>query len=187
MLRNQHPAEQTVGQAVRATRDHTIELTRDELNPCAIVGDPSGFIVSLEAELGRMRRHSDSSCLLMVTPDANVGIRAMDGLGARLAANFRSYDSLCRYGARQFLVLLPHVLRENAPSIVRRLRVQVVGYPLTLVGGTEAFVTATIGGAMLEAGSTMNENIDRAVMACKVGKKRGGDTDQMWSPSLEAN
>jgi hypothetical protein len=47
-----------------------------------------------------MRRHSDSSCLLMVTPDARVGIKAMD-----------------------------------VPGIVRRLRVQVAGYPLVLAGG----------------------------------------------------
>lgn len=93
-----------------------------------------------------MRRHSDSNCLVMVAPDARVDMSALDSLGGSL----RSYDSLCRYGANHFLVLPPHVRREDVPGIVRRLRVQVAGYPQTLTGGEEAFVTATTGGAMLD-------------------------------------
>lgn len=38
---------------------------------------------------------------------------------------------------------------------------------------------------MLNTDSTMHENIDRAVLACRAGMKRGGDTDHMWSPGLE--
>jgi hypothetical protein len=32
----------------------------------------------------------------------------------------------------------------------------------------------------------MNENIDRAILACGAGLRQGGNTDHMWSPSLEA-
>lgn len=52
------------------------------MRPCAIVGDPAGFIVNLEKELGRMRRHSDSNCLVMVAPDARVDMSAVDSLTA---------------------------------------------------------------------------------------------------------
>lgn len=132
-----------------------------------------------------MRRHSDSSCLVMVAPDARVDMSAVDSLGGRLAGSLPSHDSLCRYGANHFLVLPPHVRREDVPGIVRRLRVQVAGYPQTLTGGEEAFVTATTGGAMLDTDSTMHENIDRAVLACRASMKRGGDTDHLRSPGLE--
>ena len=186
MLRDQQLVEQTVRQAVRANGHGSVEIARDKSRPCAIIGDSAGFIVNLERDLGRMRRHSDSSCLMMVAPDARMDMSAVDSLGGRFADNLRSYDSLCRYGANYFLVLLPHVLREDVPGIVRRLRVQVAGYPLALAGGDDAFVMATTGGAMLDADSTMHENIDRAVLACRAGMKRGGDTDQTWSPGLEA-
>jgi hypothetical protein len=38
---------------------------------------------------------------------------------------------------------------------------------------------------MLDGDRTMHENIDRAVLACRAGMKQGGDTDLMWSPSLD--
>ena len=75
--------------------------------------------------------------------------------------------------------------REDVSGIVRRLRRQVAGYPLRLADGTEDYVTATFGGAMLDLDIELHENIDRAVLAGRFGMKLGGDTDQMWAPSLK--
>lgn len=169
----------------RADRHDSLGIAREENGVCAVIGDPSGFIVKLKQELGRMQRHNDSSCLLMVIADAWVDLKAMDGLGIRFAMNLRPYDVLCRYGGNHFLVLLPHVQREDVSGIVRRLRLQVVGYPLMLADGTDEFVTATFGGAMLDPEIELHENIDRAVLAGRFGMRQGGDTDQMWAPSLE--
>jgi len=186
MFRARQAENQSLNRVEHANIHGSLGIARDELYPCANIGDPSGFIVDLERELGRMRRYGDSSCLLMVTPDAHVDIKAMDSLGARFAANLRSYDSLCRYGANRFLVLLPNIQCVDVPGVIRRLRVQVVGYPLVLAGGENGFVTATTGGAILDTDRTMNENIDRAILACGVGLRQGGNTDHMWSPGLEA-
>ena len=185
-VRIRQPADKTVQQVVRGNHHKSFEIVRDDSRSCTIVGDPSGFVVNLDRELARMRRYNDSSCLLMVTPDVRVDILAMDGLGARFAANLRSYDSLCRYGANHFLVLLPHVQTQDVPGIVRRLRLQVAGYSLKLANGADGLVTATTGGVMLDPECPMQTNIDRAILSCRAGLKQGGDTDQMWSPSLRA-
>lgn len=149
------------------------------------IGDPAGFAVSLEHELGRMRRRGDSSCLLMVAVDTPVDAVALDLLGGRFANNLRNYDSLCRYGANRFLVLLPHLKGADVPGIIKRLRIQVAGYALTLVDGGEDFVTATMGCAMLDPDIGMQENIDRAASACRSARRQGGNRHQMWNPELE--
>lgn len=186
MERVQLPAERTAILAVRGSHYEAFEAVRDRSGSCTVIGDPSGFVVNLERELGRMRRYGDSSCLLMIAADARVKFTALDDLGARFAASLRNYDSLCRYGANHFLVLLPHVRSADVPGIVRRLRVQVAGYALDLVDGTEAFVTATTGGSMLDTDYDMHENIDRAVLAYRAVKNQGGNDHQMWTPGLEA-
>jgi hypothetical protein len=172
--------------AVRADNRASLEIDRADSGIRRAVGDPTRFVVGLEQELGRMRRHDDSSYLLMLTPDSRIEVTSLDRLGARFAANLRSYDSLCRYGANHFLVMLPHVRDRDVGGIVRRLRIQVAGYPLKLAGGNDAFVTATTGGVMLDFGSSLHENIDRAVLACSIAQRDGGNCDQMWRPGMQA-
>jgi hypothetical protein len=144
----------------------------------ALVGDPAGFIVALENELQRMCRYDDSSCLMMVAPDRRITVRSMDLLGARFAANLRSYDALCRYGANHFLVLLPHVGEVHVAGIARRLSIQVAGYPVETVEGPGQFVTAMVGSAMLDLADSLNGNIDRAVQAYKCAGTADGATEK---------
>jgi len=186
MDRVQESERQAVIQAIHSNHHDSLAVARDEMSPCTVVDDPSGFIVDLERELGRMRRFSDSSCLLTVTPEADIDIKAIDDLGDRFAANLRAYDALCRYGSNRFLVLLPNIQHQDVPGVVRRLRVQVVGYPLVLTSGENAFVSVATGGTMLDTNRAMQENIDRAVLACAAAVRQGGNTYQMWSPSLES-
>jgi diguanylate cyclase (GGDEF)-like protein len=180
MDRVELPPESAVRCRSRVDRDRAVEIVRDGTETARIVGDPSNFIASMERELQRMRRHSDSSSLLMIGPDGRIDIKAMDRMGARFAANLRSYDSLCRYGGNHFLVLLPHVVSLNVPAIARRLRIQVAGYAVKFADGNDGFVTATIGGVMLDSEIPMHENIDRAVLAYKEGKERGGDAENIY-------
>lgn len=185
MERVQQSAEVTVIGAVGAGQEPGAAITRERSGRRPIVGDPTAFIVNLERELGRMRRYGDSSCLLMIAADARVDIPELDRLGLRFAASLRSYDSLCRYGASHFLVLLPHVQSPDVAGIVRRLRVQVAGYSLRLADGREGFVTASTGGTMLDTDCGMHDNIDRAVLAYQAARALGGNDHRMWSQGLE--
>jgi GGDEF domain-containing protein len=138
----------------------------------------------MERELDRMRRHSDSSGLLLISPDAPVDVKAMDLLGARFANSLRSYDALCRYGANRFLILLPHVVESHVSGIVRRLRIQVTGYSLQLANGTEQYVTSVIGAAMLDPAASLEENIERVVKAHRAAISNDGNAEILRTPPL---
>lgn len=109
----------------------------------------------------------------------------LDDLTRRVAANLRSYDALCRYGANHFLILLPHVKNADVAGIARRVRVQAAGYALTLADGGKGFVTASTGGVMLDTGIGMQENIDRAAAAFRAARWDGGNNHRMWAPAAE--
>lgn len=162
-----------------------VGVARRDNGSCRIVGDPAAFIVGLERELARMRRYGDSGCLLFASADATVNPVSVDKLTCRIAANLRSYDAVCRYGANHFLILLPHVKGVDVPGIVRRVRVQVAGYALILADGGEEFVTASTGGVMLDPDIGMQENIDRAAAAFRVVRRNGGNDHIMWAPGVE--
>lgn len=171
--------------AVKEGQTGIMGVVRRDNGSCRIVGDPAAFIVSLERELVRMRRYGDSGCLLFASADATVDPVSVDRLTYRIAANLRSYDAVCRYGANHFLILLPHVKGIDVPGIVRRVRIQVAGYALVLTDGGEEFVTASTGGVMLDPDIGMQENIDRAAAAFRVVRRDGGNDHKMWVPGVE--
>lgn len=187
MVNSQTSKGPTEVRAVEGGPAVAMGIHRRDKGSCRVVGDPAAFIVSLERELARMRRYGDSACLLFASADMSVEPVSMDNLTGRIAANLRSYDALCRYGVNHFLILLPHVKGIDVPGIVRRVRVQVAGYALTLADGGEGFVTASTGGVMLDPGIGMRENIDRAAAAFKVVQRDGGNCHRMWGPGVETS
>lgn len=151
-----------------------------------IIGDPSEFVFRMERELDRMRRHCDSSGLLLIGPDGPLDVQAMDLVGARFANSLRSYDALCRYGANRLLVLLPHVVESHVYGIVRRLRIQMTGYSLRLADGTEQYVTSVIGATMLDPAASLDENIERVVKAHRAANSKGGNAEILRTPPLSS-
>lgn len=150
---------------------------------CRVIGDPAAFIVALKAEMARMRRYDDSSCLMFFGTDALIQTESLDVLARRVAANLRSYDVLCRYGANHFLILLPRAKTVDVAGIARRVRVQAAGYALTLADGGEGFVTASTGGVMLDPDIGMQKNIDRAAKAFGAAQRDGGNSHRTWTPA----
>ena len=172
--------------APRVGQTGTTGVVRHEKGSCPVVGDSAAFIVGLDTELARMRRHDDHSCLLFAATDALVQPGSLDDLTRRVAANLRSYDALCRYGANHFLILLPHVKHVDVAGIARRVRVQAAIYALTLADGGKGFVTASTGGVMLDTGIGMLDNIDRAAAAFRAARLDGGNNHRMWAPVVES-
>jgi hypothetical protein len=166
-------------------RTGATDIARYDKSSCRVVGDPATFIVSLEIELARMRRSGDGSCLLLAATDALVDPVSLDDLARRIAANLRSYDALCRYGANHFLILLPHVKSVDVTGVARRVRVQAAGYALTLADGGQGFVTASTGGVMLDPDIGMRDNIDRAAKAYRAARRDGGNDHRMWVPAVD--
>jgi hypothetical protein len=168
-----------------ATVDNTsCGLVRDDSGPVVVDNDPAAIMAGLRRELDRIHLTHDSSCICVVSPDGDNAALAMDEFGKRFATKLRSYDAIYRFAADKYLVMLPHISRENAVSVIKRLRVQVVGDLFPVDGGGNVMVTASFGGTMLDSNAPLNEHIDRASEAHDWALKGMGDSICMWTPQF---
>lgn len=159
-------------------------LVRDAGGPALIDNDPSAIHASLQRELDRVRLTHDTSCICIVSPDGENARKAMDGFGRRFASKLRSYDAIFRFAEDKYLVMLPHIGREDAVSVIRRLREQVLMEPFAIADGASVTVTASFGGTMLDSKAPLNEHLDRAAEAYDWALKGRGDSICIWTPQL---
>jgi diguanylate cyclase (GGDEF)-like protein/putative nucleotidyltransferase with HDIG domain len=103
-----------------------------------------------------------------------VGDEILQRVAAALAAEFRPYDGIARYGGDEFVVLLPGSDRADALRAAERLRACVseaaggfpeVGMPLS----------ASVGVSQWGEPQTASELLDRADRALLLAKRRGKD------------
>ena len=104
-------------------------------------------------------------------------------IARRLTENLRAPDLLARIGGEEFLVVLPDCGADEAQAVAERLRRVIGDKPVRLSGGSEAHVTASIGVALaqslsdLQDGSTALECADRALMRAK---SEGRNQIMLW-------
>jgi two-component system cell cycle response regulator len=104
-------------------------------------------------------------------------------IARRLTENLRAPDLLARIGGEEFLVVLPDCGADEAQAVAERLRRVIGDKPVRLSGGAEAHVTASIGVALaqslsdLQDGSTALECADRALMRAK---SEGRNQIMLW-------
>lgn len=159
-------------------------LVRDDSGPTVIDNDAPAIMAGLRSELDRIRMNHDSSCVCVVSPDGDNAALAMDGFGERFATKLRSYDAIYRFAHDKYLVMLPHISRDDAVGVIKRLRTQVIGEPFTVDGGGKVRVTASFGGTMLDSGAPLHEHIDRASEAHDWALKGLGDSICIWTQKL---
>lgn len=159
-------------------------LVRDNSGPVVVDNDASAIIAGLRRELDRIRLTHDSGCICVVSPDGGDAAQAMGGFGRRFAAKLRSYDAIYRFADDKYLVMLPHISRDDAIGVIKRLRTQVIGEPFPVAGDREARVTASFGGTMLDSEAPLHEHIDRASEAHAWALKGMGDSICVWTPQL---
>lgn len=89
-----------------------------------------------------------------------------------LAEQAREYDSVCRWGGEEFLVLLPETTLENAGIIADRIRQSLTTLNIDI--GTAALkITMTMGVAELGATEMLTDAVNRADEALYIGKSSG--------------
>ena len=171
-------------QAAVAVDNSSIGLVRDGSGPVVINNDPAAIMTGLRKELDRVHLTHDSSCVCVVSPDGDNAALAMDGFGERFATKLRSYDAIYRFAHDKYLIMLPHISRDDAVGVIKRLRTQVIGEPFTVDGGGKVRVTASFGGTMLDSGAPLHEHIDRASEAHNWALKGMGDSICIWTQKL---
>jgi len=175
--------QEAIPQTPAAASEKSYWLVRDDKGP-AIETDPAEIIVGLRRELNRLSMIHDSSCIFILSLDTDGAAKAMDELCGRIAACLRSYDALYRFTPDKFLVMLPHIGREDAVGVIRRLRARVLSAPFNMNDGDPVRLTASFGGAMLDSSAPLHEHMDRASEAHSWALKGRGDSICMWTPQL---
>jgi len=175
--------QEAIQQTPDAASEKSYWLVRDDKGP-VIETDPAEIIVGLRRELNRLSMIHDSSCIFVLSLDTDRAAEAMDELCRRIAACLRSYDALYRFTSDKFLVMLPHIAREDAVGVIRRLRAKILTAPFDLKDGEPVRLTASFGGAMLDSSAPLHEHMDRASEAHSWALKGRGDSICMWTPQL---
>jgi diguanylate cyclase (GGDEF)-like protein len=147
------------------------------------------FQTRLDQELHRMRRTGAPLALLMIDIDNfkhvndEFGHVAGDALiadiGEILRRSVRVFDVCARFGGEEFLVLLPGSSARNAASTAERIRERIERHRCrpTLWPGLR--VTASVGLAVANAGTTAHELIERADRALYAAKHAGKNRVQL--------
>lgn len=129
----------------------------------ALTGLPNRrhFDEILKREVALIERKGHESCLVMLDVDDFKGINDEYGhpigdsflvqLGQMLSQNIRKYDTLCRLGGDEFIILLPQTTLAEATAFAESLRERLAPCPF-LIDSVTIRATASIGVARL-AGS----------------------------------
>jgi diguanylate cyclase (GGDEF)-like protein len=163
-----------------------IELDKAELERLATHDALTGlynrrtFASLLEDEINHGRRINHAVSLLMIDVDHfkkindahghQVGDVILQGVSARLQAELRSIDRLCRYGGEEITAILPQ-LDSSALIVAERLRRAVADRPFDAGDGRQLDVTVSIGAASLPNDAANAEDLvfaaDTALYAAK--------------------
>jgi two-component system, cell cycle response regulator len=81
-----------------------------------------------------------------------VGDAVLQEVAQRLRSSLRSYDTVGRYGAEEFLVIIPEIAPENLSSVVSRLRARVTQTPVH-AGAVTVDIAVSIGASAMAAGT----------------------------------
>ncbi len=90
-------------------------------------------------EINRLHGHAVGDCVLQE-------------VAQRLHSSLRPYDTVGRYGAEEFLILIPEIAPENLSSVVTRLRSSVTQAPISTSAGPVS-IAVSIGASGMAAGT----------------------------------
>jgi hypothetical protein len=156
-------------------------LVRDDAGP-TIESDYATILEGLRRELDRLSLIHDTSCIVVMSLDDGDNAGVMDEVCGRIASRLRSYDALYRFADDKVLIMLPHIDRKDAVSVIRRLRNRVMAAPFVNAPGERRATTASFGGTMLDSDAPLHEHMDRAATAHDWALKGNGDSICMWTP-----
>jgi diguanylate cyclase (GGDEF)-like protein len=86
-----------------------------------------------------------------------VGDRVLSAMAARIKAQLRESDSLCRWGGEEFIILMPHIDLDHVCALAEKLRAMLAATPLV----ENIHVTASFGVAQWQPGQDLG-----ALMQC---------------------
>ncbi|MBN14740.1 MAG: hypothetical protein CMJ15_05905 [Pelagibacterium sp.] len=137
----------------------------------------------LEEEVGRSTRLNTPLSAMMIDLDHfkhvndtyghEVGDQVLRHVCSLIVSSVRPGDSVVRYGGEEFVVLAPNCPAGDASVLGERMREKIAGSRLSLPGGQDLTVTASIGVSSLTTDSSGAEMLRAADMALYRAKREG--------------
>ncbi|HEU0024670.1 MAG TPA: diguanylate cyclase, partial [Thermoleophilaceae bacterium] len=138
--------------------------------------------VRTSEEIWRVRRSGGSLTCLLADLDEFKPINERHGhplgdellkrVSSALAAEFRPYDAIARYGGDQFVIVLPESDGDGALAAAERLR-ECVARTGRAFGDLGLPIGTSVGVAEWEEPQTAGDLLDRAARALRLAKRRG--------------
>ena len=156
----------------------------DPTDPLTGLANRRSFTRRLQEEIARSERYGVPLGLLLCRVDAP-GARAPSAdrlaklVGASTRACIRDVDLAARWGEESFLVLLPHQELEGAGAVGRRIHRRVGALPLD---ENEGRITVSVAVAVLRAGETAFELMERLYRTLDRARDAGGDRVELSAP-----
>lgn len=115
------------------------------------------------------------------------GDKVLRQTAARLVESVRELDTVARYGADEFVVLLEEIASPRLVTRVVRRIMEAMKAPLTITDGRQARLSVSVG-MLIDSGATDTpENLIRkADIAMYQAKSRGGGRFQVYVPKMLA-
>lgn len=168
-----------MGLADAFRRSRADDLRGSPPPPIPIVTDEAQVMELLKREYGMVVRGEADCCLALVRCDdlqeSDADAAVVAAIAERYSRNLRPYDGLCCFGSDMHLIVLSHIKVEDAEPVLQRLRGVIDDKLLSLPDGDHRAVTVSIGGAMVDADLSIEENLDRVGRALYAAKSGGGN------------
>jgi diguanylate cyclase (GGDEF)-like protein/PAS domain S-box-containing protein len=175
------------------------ELTEDRIRHRALHDPLTGlpnralFMDRLRHAIERLRRRSSPAAILFLDLDRfklvndSLGHRYGDELLAaaapRLKQALRSSDTVARFGADEFAILLEEIAGEREAVEMAQRVAGVFTRPFVL-SGNEHFVTTSVGIAIAEGGERAEDLVRDADAAMHRAKERGGGRYELFDEAI---
>jgi diguanylate cyclase (GGDEF)-like protein len=167
--------------AALAVRQAQAEARVDPLTGCLNHG---AMRAQLAKEIARVQRQQGRLSLVMLDLDDfkaineshghPVGDEVLRAVSTAMREQCRPYDSCCRYGGDEFVIILPDTGIVDAVRTAERLRAA-IARAVVVLDGTEISVAATAGVADWHADESADALIERVDQALLAGKGAGKD------------
>ena len=156
-----------------------IDRARDRLNVVLMSYDNltgalrrEAFMLLFEKTLQQSKRSQTQFCIVMLDLDYFkkindtyghlIGDKVLQQSALTISRCLRDYDSLCRYGGEEFILLLPDTTVDEAAAIIERIRKSVEHQTVITNENLEVKVTLSAGISSVELDKDISTNIDYA-------------------------
>ena len=149
-------------------RRHFYELADHELDRSQRVGSPLSFVI---LDIDYFKKVNDQFGHL-------VGDTVLIILAKLLKQQLRSIDLCCRYGGEEFVICLPDTNQHDAKEVAERIRLAVCQESILSAGGSDLFISVSLGVATGLKDEKVESTLKRADVALYQAKDAGRNQSQ---------